>query len=72
MQKLREKTNSTIRQAFQIGYISNADDWMQALQDRNLTVHTYDDETAQSIVCEISNRYLPMLSQLYDDFKKRL
>lgn len=62
----------TIRQAFQGGYITNADDWMQALQDRNMTVHTYDDETAQTVISEICGRYLPMLSQFYDDFKARL
>lgn len=62
----------TIRQAYQSGYIANAEDWMQALQDRNMTVHTYDDATAQAVVSEISSRYLSMLSDFYDDFKARL
>lgn len=63
---------STIRQAFQSGYISDADTWMQALQDRNMTTHTYDEETSEAVVSEITAQYLPMLTSFYDDFKARL
>ena len=63
---------ATIRQAFQSGYIDDADDWMLALQDRNLTVHTYDDATVTAVVHDICTKYIPMLDKLYTDFKQRL
>lgn len=62
----------TIKLAFQCGYISNGDVWMQALQDRNLTTHTYDDDTAAAVVADINSRYIPMLGKLYADFKAKL
>lgn len=34
----------TICQGFQSGYIMNAEDWLQALSDRSLTVDIYDNE----------------------------
>jgi len=67
-----QSPKSTIRQAFQSGYISSVDDWLQALADRNLTVHTYDDSTAVSVVNDVINKYLPMLGKMYYDFKARL
>ncbi len=42
--------------AFERGLILDVEDWM--LQDRNLTVHTYNDESAQQILVNICNRYL--------------
>lgn len=67
-----QSPKGTIRQAFQSGYINNVDDWLQALQDRNLTVHTYDDNTAQAVIADINGKYLTMLGRLYDDFKAKL
>lgn len=37
---------AALRQAFQSGYIQDGDLWIQALNDRNLTTHTYDERTA--------------------------
>ena len=37
---------------------------MQMLQDRNLTVHTYNQETAQKIVDNIRQSYFSMFLQL--------
>lgn len=67
-----QSPKSTIRQAFQSGYITHVDDWLQALTDRNLTVHTYDDATAQTVVNDICAKYLPMLGAFYEDFKAKL
>ncbi|MFQ5753818.1 MAG: nucleotidyltransferase substrate binding protein, partial [bacterium] len=41
--------NDTIRQAFQIGYIRDAELWLEALKDRNLTSHTYNEELAKEV-----------------------
>lgn len=56
---------STIRQAYQSGYIQNAEDWMQALNDRNLTTHTYDDQIAMKVINDINRKYFPFLKQLH-------
>ena len=40
-------SRDTLRLAFERGLIRDGEDWMLMLQDRNLTVHTYNDESAQ-------------------------
>jgi len=37
----------TIKQAYQSGLIDNGHVWIDTLTDRNLTVHTYDEELAK-------------------------
>lgn len=46
-----EATNprSTFREAYKEGLLSEGDAWLQMLQDRNMTSHTYDEETAWAI-----------------------
>lgn len=55
----------TIKQAFQIGIIDNGHIWIDALSDRNLTTHTYDEELANKMVNEILELYLPELKKMY-------
>lgn len=61
---LEEKGNSelfgskdTTRLAFKLGIIENGEVWMDMIKSRNLTSHTYNEDTAQSIVADIKNRY---------------
>jgi nucleotidyltransferase substrate binding protein (TIGR01987 family) len=61
-----------IKTAFQYGFITNADIWLKALKDRNLTTHTYDDETAREIELKIIEDYFPILKELYDSFRSKL
>ena len=56
---------ATLRQAFQSGYIQEGDLWLQALNDRNLTTHTYDEETALSVANNIQTSYFPLLKALH-------
>lgn len=58
-----------IKQGIQSKIIQNGDWWMSALQDRNLTVHTYHEEIAVEVETEILNTYLLMLEELYNHFK---
>ncbi|MCD4698046.1 MAG: nucleotidyltransferase substrate binding protein [Bacteroidales bacterium] len=53
-----------IEQSFQDGYISNGNDWMRMHKSRNLTSHTYDEETAEEIIEEIRNIYFSLFSEL--------
>lgn len=56
---------ATLRQAFQSGYIEHGDLWLKALNDRNLTAHTYDDEIAAEVIKDIQKKYFQLLSELY-------
>ena len=46
-------SRDTLRLAFERGLIRDGEDWMLMLQDRNLTVHAYNDESAQQILVNI-------------------
>ena len=54
-----------IKQAYQSEIIDNGQEWIDALEDRNLTTHTYDEETAKKVVESIRNSYYPLLDSLY-------
>ncbi len=62
----------TVKQAFQIGVIDNGHVWMDALSNRNLTTHTYDEELANKMTHEILSAYLPELEKMYDKLSKEL
>lgn len=53
-----------IEQSFQDGYITDGKGWMQMLKSRNLTSHTYDENTAEEIIEEIRNRYFYLFKEL--------
>ncbi len=59
----------TIKQAFQIELIGEGQTWLQALEDRNLTTHTYDEETALQIERLIKEEYFPALKDFYEKLK---
>ncbi len=61
-----------LKQAFQAGFIADGHAWIDALQDRNLTTHTYDEATAIAVEKQIREFYYPLLAQLYQDFKHRI
>jgi len=54
-----------IKQAFQAGILDDGQLWMDALTDRNLTTHTYDENKAIEVVAKIRANYFPALQQLY-------
>lgn len=54
-----------IAQAFQDGIIQDGRGWMDMHQSRNLTSHTYNEETAAEIVADITNRYFVLLQALH-------
>lgn len=58
-----------IKQGFQIGLISQGHGWMNALQDRNLTTHTYNEATAIAVETSIRNDYFHLLAELYQVLK---
>ncbi|MBI2417577.1 MAG: nucleotidyltransferase substrate binding protein [Ignavibacteriales bacterium] len=55
---------SAIKKAFEVGLITDGHIWMQALEDRNLALHTYDEHKATEMVSLIRNKYVPILQSL--------
>jgi nucleotidyltransferase substrate binding protein (TIGR01987 family) len=50
-----------IKKAFEIELITGGHLWLKALEDRNLTSHTYDEETAAEVENLIRINYYPLL-----------
>ena len=55
---------SAIRQAFQTEMVADAEAWLDMLEKRNLSSHTYDEETAKEIYRHVAQKYIFLL----DDF----
>jgi nucleotidyltransferase substrate binding protein (TIGR01987 family) len=56
------------RSAFKNGLIEQGNDWMAMIADRNLTSHTYDQETAQAIATHILEQYYPAFKSMAEKF----
>ncbi len=57
-----------IEQCFQDGFISHGEAWIRMQNSKNLTSHTYNQETANEIVESINSEYY----YLFKDLQKRL
>jgi len=51
-------SRDTLREAFRRGLVADGEAWMQMIQDRNLTSHSYNQATALQIGAQIEARYL--------------
>jgi nucleotidyltransferase substrate binding protein (TIGR01987 family) len=61
---------ATIKKAFEVSLIEDGHMWLEALENRNLAAHTYDDETAQEIYDLICHSYFPLLEALKNRLEK--
>ncbi len=57
-------SRDTTRAAFRNGLIENGDVWMDMVDKRNLTSHTYDEETAGQVVTAICATYFAEFERL--------
>ena len=57
-------SRDTTRIAFRNGLIENGEIWMDMVDKRNLTSHTYDEETAAQVVTTIRNAYFAEFEKL--------
>lgn len=57
-------SRDTIREAFSKGLIEEGQGWMNMLADRNRTSHTYNEETAEAILANISQQHHALLKAL--------
>lgn len=62
---------AVIKLAFQQELIPDGHVWIRALQDRNLTTHTYNEETADLVEQRIRDEYLPFLLDLEQCFQSK-
>jgi nucleotidyltransferase substrate binding protein (TIGR01987 family) len=62
---------SVLKKALEIRLIQNGSEWMKLLEDRNLTSHTYDEETAIEVEELIRKTYYPMFKKLYISFSQK-
>ncbi len=66
-------SRSAIRQSFKSGLIENGQRWMDMVDDRIATVHTYNQKTADDIAQRIIDSYYPEFLALHKkltDLKK--
>ena len=57
--ELRGSRDAT-RQAFSTNLITDGDHWMEMIKNRNLTSHTYNEETSKEIYNNIINDFYPL------------
>ncbi len=48
------------REAFKVGLIDDGDNWLKMIQNRNLTSHTYNEETSEEIYTNIVTLFYPL------------
>lgn len=59
-------SKDVIRHAFSVGLIEKGQIWMDMIQSRNLTSHTYNEETAAQIATVILGDYFPEFEALHN------
>lgn len=57
-------SRDAFRLAFSRGLIKDGETWMKMIDDRKLTVHTYDEQTANEVAEKIAEIYFPLFIQL--------
>jgi nucleotidyltransferase substrate binding protein (TIGR01987 family) len=61
---------SCLREAFSMGLMDDEDEWLSILEDRNLSVHTYNEELAEEIYKRLRNHLIAM-KKLLSEIKDR-
>ena len=65
-------SRDAIRKAFSLGITEEGEGWMEMVRSRNLTSHTYNEETAEAICKDIIGVYHPLFLQLRNRLDKFL
>lgn len=61
-----------LKKAFEVNILEKGHEWMELLQDRNLTAYTYDEQKATEMEHLIQNKYFPILKELLKSFKQKV
>ncbi len=62
----------TIKEAFQNDIIQDGQTWIDMMDSRNKTSHTYNLEFANKLANEILEKYIPQFEKLYNFFKGKI
>lgn len=65
-------SRSTVREAFKRGLVSDGEAWMDMIEKRNLSSHTYNKDVAETLVSAIYENYYPAFMALQKHFEKEL
>lgn len=65
-------SRSTVREAFRRGLIEHGEAWMDMIEKRNLSSHTYNQAVAQAVVSAVVDRYYPAFLALQKRFEDEL
>jgi nucleotidyltransferase substrate binding protein (TIGR01987 family) len=57
-------SKDSMRSAFKVGLIEDGESWMDMIKDRNQTVHTYNEATAEAIITNIETRFFALFVAL--------
>jgi nucleotidyltransferase substrate binding protein (TIGR01987 family) len=57
-------SKDTTKESFKLALIQNGEAWMQMIKSRNLTSHTYDENTADDIILLIKDLYFGEFEEL--------
>ena len=60
-----------LRKALSNNLIEDHDGWRKMLKSRNLTSHTYNEETADEITEDVIEIFFPLMQKLYDRLKEQ-
>jgi nucleotidyltransferase substrate binding protein (TIGR01987 family) len=60
------------REAFKVELIADGEQWMEMIQSRNISSHTYDESTADQLVGVIIDDYFPLFVVLRNEMEKYL
>jgi len=61
-----------IKEAFKNEIITDGEIWMEMLDNRNLSVHTYDEAVFLSLTDKIAQKYYKAIEQVYLYLKKNV
>lgn len=65
-------SRSTVREAFKRGLIRDGEAWMDMIEKRNLSSHTYNQDVAKTLVSAVYESYYPAFVALQERFEKEL
>jgi nucleotidyltransferase substrate binding protein (TIGR01987 family) len=70
-QNIRGSKDAT-REAFKVALIGDGEGWMAMIQSRNISSHTYDEQTAGNLAEAIVAQYFPLFVELRSEMEKHL
>ncbi len=63
---------AAFKEAFAAGIITEGEIWIDMINARNLTVHTYNEQIAKEIYDKVKDKYYPVLAALANKMKGKI